>query len=206
MIEKIKYFWSKFLKKLQFPAIKNSKIHKLSSVQSGSEILNVKMNKYSYCGYNCTINNAIIGSFTSIANNVIIGGSMHETSWVSTSPVFYKSKGRNSIRRKFSLHHRNKIKETLIGNDVWIGHGAIIKQGVSIGNGAVIGMGSIVTKDVPDYAIFAGNPAKLIKFRFDENIIKKLLEIKWWNLKEKEIQKYSKYIINPEDFINQVNK
>lgn len=205
-MEKIKYFWSKILKKLRFSAVKNSRIHKLSSVQSGSEILNVKMDKYSYCGYNCSINNATIGSYTSIANNVIIGGPMHETSWVSTSPVFYKSKGRNSIREKFSLHQRSKIKKTLIGNDVWIGHSAIVKQGVSIGNGAVIGMGSIVTKDVPDYAIFAGNPAKLIKFRFDENIIKKLLKIQWWNLKEREIQKLSKYIINPEDFIDQIDR
>lgn len=205
-MEKIKYFWSKILKKLRFSAVKNSRIHKLSSVQSGSEILNVKMDKYSYCGYNCSINNATIGSYTSIANNVIIGGPMHETSWVSTSPVFYKSKGRNSIREKFSLHQRSKIKKTLIGNDVWIGHSAIVKQGVSIGNGAVIGMGSIVTKDVPDYAIFAGNPAKLIKFRFDENIIKKLLKIQWWNLKEREIQKFSKYIINPEDFIDQIDR
>lgn len=205
-MEKIKYFWSKILKKLRFSAVKNSRIHKLSSVQSGSEILNVKMDKYSYCGYNCSINNATIGSYTSIANNVIIGGPMHETSWVSTSPVFYKSKGRNSIREKFSLHQRSKIKKTLIGNDVWIGHSAIVKQGVSIGNGAVIGMGSIVTKDVPDYAIFAGNPAKLIKFRFDENIIKKLLKIQWWNLKEREIQKFSKYIINPEDFIDRIDR
>jgi acetyltransferase-like isoleucine patch superfamily enzyme len=205
-MEKIKYFWSKILKKLRFSAVKNSRIHKLSSVQSGSEILNVKMDKYSYCGYNCSINNATIGSYTSIANNVIIGGPMHETSWVSTSPVFYKSKGRNSIREKFSLHQRSIIKKTLIGNDVWIGHSAIVKQGVSIGNGAVIGMGSIVTKDVPDYAIFAGNPAKLIKFRFDENIIKKLLKIQWWNLKEREIQKFSKYIINPEDFIDRIDR
>ena len=68
-----------------------------------------------------------------------------------------------------------------VGNDVWIGNNVIVMPGVTIGNGAVIGAGAVVTKDVPPYAIVGGNPAKVIKYRFTEKQIEKLLEIKWWN-------------------------
>ena len=84
---------------------------------------------------------------------------------VSTSPVFYS--GRDSVKAKFSKHERKKYN-TVIGHDVWIGQNIRIKQGVNIGTGAIIGMGSIVTKDVPPYNIYAGNPAKFIRKRFDD--------------------------------------
>lgn len=72
-------------------------------------------------------------------------------------------------------------KPCYIGNDVWIGRGVMIKNGIKIGNGAIIGAGAVVTKDVPDYAIVGGVPAKIIRYRFDENTIKLLLESKWWD-------------------------
>jgi acetyltransferase-like isoleucine patch superfamily enzyme len=71
--------------------------------------------------------------------------------------------------------------DVIIGNDVWIGYGVMILSGVTIGDGAVIGAGSVVTRDVEPYAIVAGNPARLIKKRFDDETIRKLLEIKWWD-------------------------
>ena len=77
----------------------------------------------------------------------------------------------------------------MISNDVWIGRGAMLKRGINIGNGAVIGAGSIVTKNVPDYAVVGGNPAKIIKYRFHENIIERLMETKWWNLPLEELSK-----------------
>lgn len=71
-----------------------------------------------------------------------------------------------------------------IGNDVWIGDNVIIKNGVKIGDGAVVGLGAVVTKDVPPYAVVAGVPAKIIKYRFSDEIISELLELEWWNLEE----------------------
>lgn len=129
---------------------------------------------------------------------------MHAMDWVSTSPVFYK--GRDSVRKKFSEFERPKDKITRIGNDVWIGEGAFVKQGVNIGDGAVIGMAAVVTKDVPPFAVVAGNPAHIIKMRFDEETIKDLLHIKWWNLRDVDLHKLAPYIKNPKEFINMFEK
>lgn len=194
------YFWSKVLRKLKGSAIKNSRIHKTSKVEAGSQILNLTMDRYSFCGYDCEISNCEIGSFTSIANGVVIGGGMHPLDWVGMSPVFYK--GRDSVKAKFSQFEREVVKITVIGHDVWIGRNALIKQGINIGTGAVIGMGSVVTKDVPPFAIYAGNPAKLIRYRFSSDIIQRLLESKWWELDEKILSQVAINIKNPESFLN----
>lgn len=199
----IKYIWAKIFKKIRGSAIKNSSIDKTSTIESGTHFINSTMDKHSFVSYDCDISNTDIGSFCSIANNVIIGGGMHPIDWVGTSPAFYE--GRDSIKAKFSKHKRKNIKKTLIGHDVWIGQSVIIKQGICIGTGAVIGMGSIVTKDVPPYTVYAGNPAKLIKERFDKNTAEKLLKIEWWNFDDKKLKKYAKYFTNPDQFINKVN-
>lgn len=72
--------------------------------------------------------------------------------------------------------------KTIIGNDVWLGANSLVLKGVKIGDGAVIGAGAVVTKDVPPYAIVGGNPAKVIKMRFDDETIGKLMQLQWWNL------------------------
>jgi len=184
-------------------AIINSKINKTSKIEAGSHIVNSVFDRYSFCGYNCEIINCKVGAFCSIASNVVIGGSNHPMQWVSMSPVFYV--GRDSIKTKISTHKREIDKTTLIGNDVWIGEKAIIKQGVSVGNGAVIGMGSVVTKDVEPYAIVGGCPAIVIRKRFEDQIIKKLLDIKWWEFSDDLLHEYAEYITNPEIFIRKVN-
>lgn len=195
----IKLLWSKLLKKARSSSIKNSKIHSTSKVESGTEFYDSVMNRYSSCGYNCHIINTEIGAFTSIASNVIIGGATHPMSWVGMSPVFYK--GRDSIRKKFVENELEQVERTIIGNDVWIGSNAIVKSGVRIGDGAVIGMGSVVTKSVGNYEIWAGNPAKLIKKRFDDDMIDELISIEWWNFDDDRLQYLSKWIASPEEFI-----
>ncbi|MGJ0308727.1 CatB-related O-acetyltransferase [Aliarcobacter cryaerophilus] len=198
----LQYYFNKIIKKLRGVAIKNSFIHKTSKIESGTQFINSSMNRHSFCGYDCDINYCNIGSFTSIANGVIIGGGMHPISWVGTSPVFYK--GRDSVKTKFSEYEREYVKKTIIGNDVWIGNNCLIKQGVIVGNGAVVGMGSVVTKDVEPYNIVAGNPAKLIRKRFDDDTIQRLLNSKWWELDDLELLKYAKNIKNPEKFLQEI--
>jgi acetyltransferase-like isoleucine patch superfamily enzyme len=195
----IQYILAKVLKKIRGSAIKNSTIGKGSKVESGSSIVDVTMDKYSFCGYNCEIYNAHIGSFTSIANGVIIGGGAHPMEWVGMSPVFYE--GRDSVTKKFSEFKRTPSKITNIGHDVWIGQNVIIRQGVTVGTGAVIGMGAIITKDVPAYAVVAGNPGKLLKYRFNDDLISQLLDSEWWSLDETQLKKVAQYIRNPELFL-----
>ncbi len=196
---KFKYLWAKIMKKIRGSAVINSNIHRTSKIESGSQIVDCTFDKHSFCGYDCQIISADIGSFTSISNNVIIGGGQHPMDWVAMSPVFYE--GKDSVKVKFSEYPREPVKRTIIGHDVWIGQGALIKQGIKIGNGAVVGMGSVVTKNVLPYTIVAGNPAKKIKDRFDVRIAKKIGETRWWELDEQELKNKAIDIRDPLAFV-----
>lgn len=160
MFETIEYYVSKVIKKMHLKSLKNSKVDKSSSIGSGSLIVNSSMDRNSFCGYDCIIVNTTIGSFCSIASNCEIGGASHSIDWVSTSPVFNENK--DQIKKKYSLYKFATTKNTIIGNDVWIGSKVLVKSGVNIGTGAVIGMWSVVTKDIPHYEIWAGNPTREI--------------------------------------------
>jgi acetyltransferase-like isoleucine patch superfamily enzyme len=137
-----------------------------------------------------------IGKYCSIAEGVtfILGGN-HRVDWISTFhfQAFPKIWG-NLDFPKDAISSNGNIT---IKNDVWIGHGAIILSGVHVGNGAVIGAGSVVTKDVEDFAIVAGNPAKLIRFRFDEETRKEILESEWWNDSKELVQSNINQLMNP---------
>jgi acetyltransferase-like isoleucine patch superfamily enzyme len=194
---------AKFFKKIRLSAIKNSIIHKSSKVESGSLFYNSDMGKYSYCGYDCEIINAKIGNFTSIANNVVIGGAKHPLDWVGMSPVFYE--GRDSVTKKFSQFKLDDPKVCHIGNDVWIGRSAIVLSGVTISDGAVVGAGSVVTKDVPSYAIVAGNPAKLIRYRFDDETISQLIKINWWSFSDPKLDSLAHTFNDIKLFIKTIN-
>lgn len=124
---------------------------------------------YTYIGRNCTVTKAEIGRYVSIANNVTIGPGEHDVNDVTTSAWFYD----DAVAVLCA-------KECVIGNDVWIGVDSIIRRGVKIGNGAVVGANSFVNKDVPDFAIVAGNPARIIRYRFDEYKRAKISASKWW--------------------------
>ncbi len=131
-----------------------------------------------------------IGNYVSIGEQVCSFGFEHPINNLGTSPLFYQ-KNRNLFKRVEINTSKKTIndKGIVIANDVWIGRGAMLKRGINIGNGAVVGAGSIVTKNVPDYAVVAGNPAKIIKYRFNENIIERLIKVKWWNLPLEELSK-----------------
>lgn len=189
MISQIEYLVSKIIKKLHLRAIINSDIHETSKVCAGSQIVNVKMNKYSDIGYDCVIINTSIGAFCSFGANIVIGGANHTVDWASTSPVFNENK--DHLKKKFSHHKFDLNSKTIIGNDVWIGDRVMVKAGLNIGDGVVIGMGSVVTKSIPSYEIWAGNPAKFIKKRFKEEEIIEFNKMKWWNWDDDKIFKYS---------------
>lgn len=142
----------------------------------------------SYIGNRSFIKNTKIGRYTCIATDVMTVAGSHPTSkFVSIHPAFYSTRKQSGFtyvsEEKFSdFNYIDKHQKftVMIGNDVWIGSGVKIMEGITIGDGAVVAAGAIVTKDVPPYAIVGGVPAKIIKYRFDEESIKKLLELKWW--------------------------
>jgi acetyltransferase-like isoleucine patch superfamily enzyme len=121
----------------------------------------------------------VIGKFCSFANAVeILLGGNHRTDWVTTYPFANISHWPEAAHIK---GHPATNGDVIIGNDVWIGYKATILSGVTIGDGAVIGAYAMVTRNVPAYAIVAGNPARTIRMRFPDHIIQQLLKVRWWD-------------------------
>ena len=139
--------------------------------------------------------NTIIGKYVSIAANVTLGLGVHLTDNVSTSPLFLNKNDERLLQQSQPI---------IIKNDVWIGKNAMIKNGITIGNGAVVGAGAIVTKDVPDYAIVAGVPARIIRYRFKPEVIEKLLQGQWWNYPLNKLKKLP--LTDPEKFLEELQK
>ncbi len=154
---------------------------------------------YTYLGGGHTVARHIkkIGRFCSIAPNLHAGLVEHPTDFLSANPIFqggwknlwhqldvFNANNSNNIKKSYDCYNdilKTKFKKIIIGNDVWIGDGVLIRRGVKIGDGAIIASHSVVTKDVEPYMIVGGVPAKPIRLRFEEKVIEKLLHLKWWD-------------------------
>lgn len=195
---------AKLLGKARPLPVKNSVIHPSPKIGSDTTFFRSPMDRHSFCGYNCDGYCADIGSFTSIANGVVIGGGTHPMEWVGMSPVFYE--GRDSVKAKFSTHHRDPVKRVVIGHDVWIGRSAVVLPGVVVGNGSVVGAGAVVTKSVPPYAIVAGNPARLIRYRFDTAVVEGLSASRWWTLNDEYLHQLGPHFNDVKRFLEIIER
>lgn len=140
----------------------------------------------------------LIGNFTGMAEGVkIFGGVEHYANNVAALPLkilyFHKP-----YERKKEVYTKGP---TIIGSDVLIMYNAMVLSGVTIGDGAIVGAGAVVTKNVPPYAIVAGNPARVIKYRFSEEKIKVLLKIRWWDWSDDQVKEFEEYFYDIDAFI-----
>lgn len=159
-----------------------SKIGSWTEIGSGSKIIESTFDDYSYDAGDVSIIYADVGKFCSIASHVRINPGNHPMHRVTQHHCTYRLKqfgfAEKDDEKFFDWRRSYRCK---IGHDVWIGHGATIMPGIKIGTGSVIGSGAVVTKDIDNYTIAVGVPAKPIRKRFDDRTIEKLLSTKWWD-------------------------
>ncbi len=185
--------------------ISRSKLDKQTRVYMNHSLTNVEVGKGSYIGYNAQISNTTIGKFTSIGPNLSCGWGIHPLNGISTSPAFFSTMKQVGFTysKEDKIEERKPIK---IGNDVFIGWNVTILDGVTIGDGAVIGAGAVVNKDVPPYAIAVGSPLHIVKYRFSPEIIEQLLESKWWDRSDLDLQEVEKNFFDVEKFLQIINE
>lgn len=162
--------------------LKSSKLGRYADIGERVILREVTVGDFTYLERNSEGIYAEIGKFCSIASNVRINALEHPMERLMTHKVSYRP---NEYFRYLGVdsafRERRQAKRVTIGNDVWIGHGAVITPGVNIGHGAVIGANAVVTKDVAPYRIVGGVPARIIRKRFDDAIVDRLLALCWWD-------------------------
>lgn len=152
-----------------------------NSLYQYSETYNSTLGDFTYIGRDSWVYNCDIGRFCSVGPRCMIGLGRHPTQgFVSTHPAFYSPMGQVSATFSTESLFQESLPIT-IGNDVWIGAGVIVADGVKIGNGAIVAAGAVVTKDVPDFAIVGGVPARLIRYRFTDTEIALISASAWWH-------------------------
>ena len=167
---------------------RNSRVKENVKLGKGTEIYNSSIGKHTYI-VNARVSNAEIGAFSSIGSGVKIGGlGIHPLYSISTSPVFYSLRKQTGATFQKKDLNFEEIKKVTIGNDVWIGVNAIVLDGVKVGDGVVIAAGAVITEDIPQYAIVGGVPAKLIKYRHEENLRDLLIKSEWWTWQDDRLE------------------
>lgn len=170
----------------------NVDVDKTAYIYRGVKAKNASIGAHTYIANNTDIENAEIGMYCSIADHCRIGMSGHSLSYLSTSPIFTQTV--NGLQERWIdkdvFKHKSEEERVFLGNDVWVGSHVLINGGVTVGHGAVIGAGAVVVKDVPPYAIVGGVPAKVIRSRFSNEVIEKLLEFQWWNLPDETLKEH----------------
>jgi phosphonate metabolism protein (transferase hexapeptide repeat family) len=161
--------------------ITDSTLGAWTEIGAQTEIISSTVGDYSYLCDRCHVMYTRIGKFCSIANHARLAPSNHPT-WRATQHHFtYRSSQFGMGPDDDEFFAWRKEHGVVLGHDVWIGHGVLVMPGVSVGTGAALASGAVVTKDVPEYAVMAGVPAKPIKYRFPREIQEKLLALAWWD-------------------------
>lgn len=163
-------------------AVRDSVLGRYTEIGANCHVARSQIGDYSYAVEGTQIAYADIGKFSNIAAHVRIYASMHPMERASLHHFSYRSSwyfdNETDDAEFFDWRASNGIT---IGHDTWIGHGAVIMPGIRIGHGAIVGSNAVVTRDVPDYAIAVGVPAKIIRQRFPDEVAQQLLDLAWWD-------------------------
>ncbi len=163
-------------------SVNASMLGRYVEIGAHSRLNEVEMADYAYCDRFADIAHTKVGKFANIASNARINPGNHPMWRPSLHHFMYRASAYwEDTPDEVDFFQWRRDHDCILGADTWIGHGAVVLPGRKIGTGAVVGAGTIVTKDVPDYAIVAGNPAKIIKMRFSQSIAGRLLDLKWWD-------------------------
>lgn len=162
-------------------SVRDSRLGAYTEVGARTTLAEVDMGDYSYVVQDSQVIYATIGRFCSIASHTRINPGNHPLERVALSHVTYRASAYGLGPDEAGFFDWRRSHRVTLGHDVWIGHGVIVLPGVSIGTGAAIGAGAVVTKDVPPFAVAVGNPARVIRFRFPEEVRAALLRIAWWD-------------------------
>lgn len=165
-------------------------------IGANNTIIESSIDNFSYTGENCQIIYSEVQRYVNIASYVRLNPSPHPMHWASQHHMLYRKEMFDFGDDDESFFDWRRERRVVVGNDVWLGHNVTVMGGVTVGDGAVVGSGAIVTKSIPPYAIAVGNPARIIKYRFDSTIIEKIMAIKWWDWDKNKIKE------NIEDFKN----
>lgn len=157
-------------------------------VGRGNWVFKSTIDRRTYTGQNSIIAAATIGAFCSISWNVTVGAANHDFHRVTQHSFLYDSHNSDLRPSGLSASYDRFEQGSVLGADVWVGAGAVILQGVTVGNGAVIGANSVVTRDVPPYAVSVGVPSRVVNWRFSEDRISLLEKLEWWTWTDSKIR------------------
>jgi phosphonate metabolism protein (transferase hexapeptide repeat family) len=163
-------------------ALRNAKLGRFTEIGERVSFQDSELGDYSYLERNAQAIYARIGKFSAIAANACINALTHPSERVSQHKITYRPNEYFVGKKIDSAFREKRMSDRVeIGHDVWIGHGAIVMPGVAIGHGAIVGAGAVVTGDIEAYSVVAGAPARHLRWRFPQEISKRIIVLAWWD-------------------------
>ena len=185
-----------------------SDIANTAKIHRFAKLVSTKLSEHSYIGVSSWATCCDIGPYCSIGANVNMGLTLHTLDTISSSPIFQLKQNATGVSWTDRDYARNILDtpRTVLEADVWVGSNAIIMSGVKLHTGCVVGAGAVVTKDVPPYAIVAGVPAKVLRFRFSPEISDRILKSKWWTMPDEKIKSIKELFNIPNPTLEDLDK
>jgi acetyltransferase-like isoleucine patch superfamily enzyme len=185
--------------------LRSCRVSEWATVGHDVNLVNVNVGRYSYISIGSRLANCAIGPFCSIGGNVVVAPGRHPINFVSSHPFFYSNEHPQYPPANISVDFLQNETVT-IGADVWIGLNAVILDGMSIGDGAVVAANAVVTSDVPPYAVVAGVPARIVRYRFDEETRVALQRSRWWDRDDQWLAANKSKFMDVQRFVNDMHE